>query len=909
MRKGVLLAILAVFIICLSYDAYASIGNESRFDLDVLSYGPGEMIKGFVKLSLTNESSTSIVKASANSDIYTMPLYNFLENVTHTCYPSNCEPYYESAGSALLSQILVANTTNYMGFYLKKSGITRIEYPGLKLDIKSLTHSSDQFSEVCEKIPVSVDLLDNKDVNWVYLEASDNYCGVKYSECYSASDASSVLDLGSSEYCQRINLGPMSKLKLGINARKKAPVGNGVIDLSIVDLDNQLEHFASCQINDSIVETSFSEKSCEVNYTIIETKGYYICTSSRSGEYQIKSESVGNKCGYGGMPISSKLASDMDFALFVQPAKIKAFDGGVFNETYLYTEGNDDMMEYVDNYLYENYGNDCGSGCVIPMSIFAEKRIEISGPELKIKYGPTGKEFTETVTGINTIKKNPVLISMPLTKIRFDALNITAPSKYAETYSLSLDVSEKAIPVNGTVYTKKFSVLAVPKIESLTPQVVFASYDVKFRVLASSAVGNKIKSYGWDFGDGETADTLTPNVTHLYSKIGVFNLTVKAKDDRNVTGERTFEIIIKTSRDAVNYSLIEKQAHLENFSSELSTLPTFQQTIIKSSFDIDGMSDDLIVLQKEFDKISKSANATDEDYFSIKERLDDIIIPVSVQDSAELKKTDYFFNLDIIDPDYIKEISGGKYDSNAKEQLIDSLAAWQPNIGIKIEGVTKTIVKEDFSTEDVFTLIKLELTPKSTLKNAYLIIFLPSGVDFDDVKFSKDYGQKDIEGAIGIKFDSLSSAQTIEFAMPGGNEMLLDMFVSPSLDKLEVIKLTACGNTVCEKDKGETYKNCPEDCSALGRAVMWIVIFIVSGALGVFLIWKFYVAIYDLMRQRKFFKTRKDYINLLIYVSAELNSGKSEGELRAKLAKAGWKKEQLDYVLTKTFRAYRKIKR
>ena len=150
------------------------------------------------------------------------------------------------------------------------------------------------------------------------------------------------------------------------------------------------------------------------------------------------------------------------------------------------------------------------------------------------------------------------------------------------------------------------------------------------------------------------------------------------------------------------------------------------------------------------------------------------------------------------------------------------------------------------------------------MDDVYFVAILPSGVKFRDVDFEKQYGQSDAGDAIGIKFTSLKSKEIITFAMPGNQEIIMDVFASSDFDSLDIVKSTNCGNTICDED--ESYRICPEDCQPTTTAFTLIILFVVGGAVGIFLIWKFYTVVYDFMLRKKLFRTRDEYINMLIYI-------------------------------------------
>lgn len=900
MKNIVVLLVLFVFSM-LSLSSVNAALNGS-LNLNVLTYNPSESISGSVNLNLAGVAADSIISASVNGVSYNMTVLEFLQknNANFSCNPANCKSYFETSGFSSPDLILSANTENYIGFKLETSGVTNIE-EGLQFDIKTLVSSFDWFTEKCGKIPINIDLLDDNEVEWEHIETIEpiTYCGeLKPSDCYSVSGADKEFDLGENLYCEKMSLNPSSGLKLGAELKKVKAEGYGNVELSIYDSENATS--SVCQLSaaalNSISKTSYSIQTCDINFTIKKSGDYYVCANSNdAGGFAIKGESKKETCGYLDVPMPNE-ASTADYGLYAQIAGISKFTGLKFNDTRLSSEIVVNTKTYFDTYLLEKYNNDCSKGCIIPISIYSEKRVQVLNAGLKINYA----SGTTTIKEMYKLDKKPVLLTMQQRKLDLSVLNIKAPSAFSSTNNLILSINGQKIG------EKTFLVVAAPKIESLNPQVAFAGLETIFRVIASSPSNSTITSYSWDFGDGITVTTKNSTIKHTYAKPGIFNLSISATDKKNYTGTKTFEIKSGTSKEAINYSINSKKEDIAAFSIKLDALSAIQQTLIKQSVNIEEMSDELSLLEKEF-KAVVAKDGKDEDYFAIKTRLDEMHVPVDLIESAELKETSLFINTANINPEYIKELGGGNYDSKLIDETKQSIAAWQSaNVDIKLSSKTTAIIKDDSLTEDVYTLFTIKLTPKQNLENVYLAVNIPSGVSFNAIKFLGAYGQKDV-GAIGIKFDDLTSSQTIEFALPGSQDMLLDVFASADLDNLEVVELTTCGNTVCEKENNEDYKNCPDDCKPTTKALTYIVIVIFGGALGVFLIWKFYAAIYDLMLQRKFFKTRKDYINLLIYISECFKKSQTEQEIRTKLKTAGWNQEQIDYAMLKSVKAQKKL--
>ncbi len=67
------------------------------------------------------------------------------------------------------------------------------------------------------------------------------------------------------------------------------------------------------------------------------------------------------------------------------------------------------------------------------------------------------------------------------------------------------------------------------------PPYPVALEETMFNATESSADGAGIASYFWDFGDGSTINVSDPTVTHIFSQLGTFNVTLIVTDSEGLT--------------------------------------------------------------------------------------------------------------------------------------------------------------------------------------------------------------------------------------------------------------------------------------------------------------------------------------------------------------------------------------
>jgi subtilase family serine protease len=87
----------------------------------------------------------------------------------------------------------------------------------------------------------------------------------------------------------------------------------------------------------------------------------------------------------------------------------------------------------------------------------------------------------------------------------------------------------------------------VPTVKVTAPATVTHRMSTKLSAVASTDPfpGGVLTSYGWTFGDGTTASTISPLVAHTYAAAGTKSLTLKITDNYGRVGSATVPVVVR----------------------------------------------------------------------------------------------------------------------------------------------------------------------------------------------------------------------------------------------------------------------------------------------------------------------------------------------------------------------------
>ncbi len=862
-----LITFILIILICFSSDVNAAIikGNPF-FNLTQTSYGPNQVLEGFLNFSLKNEQGSTKVSASVMQTKKEMLLLDFLKkaNVNFNCNPSDCKTSYDVSSPATeKSTFCDSGSEKY--FALVISGRKNIEIKNLSFWLDGLSYED----MTCGETPLKLDLLDDNTIEWEYKEASV-WCTAFYSsDCLTPSLATEDSILSSIPYCEKIKINKTGSIELAAYLKLEQLGTNGYEDIELFITDSNGIKKGSCD-DINVYNEIYELKSCvidsisEPGFYIGKADDYFICVRQKAGtsKYAIKSEAAQPVCGFYGQPPKS---FSSDYALYVRTAGFAPFESDVFDETNFI--GNN-LQSYLQNYIITKYNKDCSEKCILPLKFISIAKQQLNLSNLYFEFSTDSGDLI--IRNFYNLEVKWPLLNMSMQPVSFSALNATTSEAEAGQYTVTARLG-------AFTENKNFKIESVPSIQSVSPLSVIPNTETKFYVIATAPLGRNIVKYEWNFGDG-TSEIITtaPNVTHIYSQIKEYTLAVKATDNLGLTGSRSFVITSNITKELLNETIELLVSQLNDFSLQYNSLEPWWRDMLKVN--ITTTNAILISLKQQI------PTATQSQLFQIKKQLDspDLEIPISISDSFVLHESLFYPDPEKINPSYIDD-----YDSDYETQFKHAIALWQQdNLNLYISGKIKTLTFRDKVKE--FTLMNIKLDPQESVSNAYVVFYLPSGISYGDIKFKNtDLTISDLSDAISFEFYNLDTIETISFALPGKHLDEIMFYASPTLGELQVIPPIT-------KEKKIPY----------ALVVFLIIIIIIAILAALFFIWRGY----EKKLEKKLFKSPADLRNLMSFISMNLISGLPNKKIKEKLIKAGWTKGQVDYAFKKLKKQKKKKK-
>ena len=836
--KLITIMLLALIAISLASALYQLNGSDINKE-----YAPGENISGWINISFSDEPASQKLLTNFGNEINLLNLLK-ANNAQFSCIPAKCgDNYITDQGGDNKKISLNAGESKILAFKIT-GNINSIQ--GLAFNISSTADKS------CIN-PLKIDLLDDGSIDWFYKTGLDDFTCFRNSGCFDSQAEISEFNIVNKPYCEKIKINEAPRIRIGAWVKKDGAWKAGLLKMQIASIDGNVK--SQCDLPEPSI--SGGEISCVANFSVDKEQDYYVCIkATNQTSYKLRGENI-QPCGYFDIFTGNYT---YDYHIFAE--------GGRFSEIKS-VNINNIFSSSVEDYIAKNYAKKCENGCAIPIKFLSGVSQELEINNIKIDY--TSSSGSITSNEIYDVEKTPAKISSGFIKVDLEKAGFLAPNNYGNN-SIIISIG------NETLLENKINIIEKPIINNLFPNSAQAAVSTYFYADVYSPGNKSIVKYKWNFGDGTNEEAIN-KVQHTYSNIGSYQLILEVQDSSGLKAIKTFIIDVGSPKESINSSLNNKKLWLNNLTTILSSLDTWEANQIKEAINISGLDARLKAVERDY----LSYNSTVKE-IEIMTKLNNIKIPRAIdkRNSGSFPLIELFKN---IASENLKQLGAGSYKAG---DYSDIIKAWF------LENMQGTISSEtiffDYETnkEPIMTFFKLNTQEKKDVGEIFLVVN-------KDVKF-KNQEAKNLNGAKGLALEN--GNKEIEFSIPGFILLSdLEVYLAPKFSALKTAAISPCNfNNLCEKNKEENSGNCREDCKPYGWMIFWIIIILILGLAGYIFLQEWYKKRYE----ERLFNNSNELRSLISYFKQGLQTGKQEKEIIRELHKTGWNLEQIGYALKKS---------
>ncbi len=835
-------------------------GVELQSENLVKDYAGGDVVSGTINLTLEDISVDALVSSNFEGDITLKDLLeanNYSEGSGFTCSRTGCIPGFQEGEIANSFELSVDESL--IGF--KVQGNPFAEMIDLKFRVRSDKSSS------CTS-PVKIDVLgDGLD-----LISGSNYLDT---QCFSTKHGCFEDYLENSEYqetqipvfpnkfCEKMTLPEGPAFKLGARVINSTS-GNARLNMSLIDMEGY--PLGSCTLPRH--SSSIQDLECVVEFSSAVDRDYYACISaSDTSDYKIRVEFV-EPCGTNNPGSGS---NSIDYEIFAKNLMYGSTDISIDPQKYS-SLTNENLLNDIEEYIQETYGNSCNPKCIVPIELIgADQVLTIS--EVSVKYQASGSGTLEN-NNLYEVSMTPSTLSTDELELDIEKAGFVIP-RGSEADYLELMIDDESLINVGINISGGFGF-------DISPKFVPFGKKATFNVITFRNVTN----VRWNFGDGSIKTSTSKTLDYTYTEQGEFNVSVTITDVNRQTATSVFKVIVGNARESANVTLEDYKKEIQLTKDSLNAYPLWIQTEIKTLIQLDSLDTNVKNLDSRFKN-----STTDEQFEDIMLDLMELDVPSGVNSSVR-GTVPIEIGLNSLNVEYIAALSNANVTgADARDSLKNDIITWMSSNVAATINFEEVFAKYDSGNEPVLTKFHMQITPKGSLSNTFLIIDFPR----DQITFTRDYGQEEILGATNIPASGLSN---LEFAISGSvRPDDLAAYVSPFTSTFGGYEpISSCDfDRVCEETRGENRDNCPTDCRPYGTAV-FIIVIIVLGGIIVFVLMRLW---YKRHYENKLFPKRVDLFNITNFVRHAKENGLNSLKIRSHLKKAGWKGEQISYAFKK----------
>ncbi|MEK6885044.1 MAG: hypothetical protein AABY22_35760, partial [Nanoarchaeota archaeon] len=556
------------------------------------NYIGGEIIKGKVNISFTNENAESLFKSNFIGNITLIKLLelnDFSKEEDFKCSTVNCMPEYTTEEN--INEIYI-DKESIIGLKIEGNNIESISSVGFDIETNLF--------ESCSA-PVIINL-PGKEKKLVASSYIDKLCTAKNYGCFDKDASSSTVKIEGTDICENIILDPAPAYRIGARVMNSTKKGN--LKMTLYD-DNG--NIISCSLPQHTLPEE--DLDCIVEKGFLEQKNATVCikdASSQGTNYKIKSELKSPTCG----------TSERDFEIFAVPLGYNVSKISVNTQSYQKVYSGS-LEEYFYNYLADNYeqnenGISC-KPCIIPISL--------SGLAQTLKFSNINLVFKDdgltiddsSYKNLYSLSIKPSTITSQQLLIDFGQANFLIPIETNEN-KFKLFLNENKILEKDITIKKSFDF-------SINTKFAFLGLETDFEIITPF----NISSAKWDFGDGVMEEIKGKKTKHRYIEAKEYDLKIEIKRIDGAVAIKNFKIIAGNPKESANNLIANYKSRINDLNKEIKDFPQFTADKIKSKINITSINNSLSNLEKDI----ASAN-NDENYIFIINKLLELNIPSDI---------------------------------------------------------------------------------------------------------------------------------------------------------------------------------------------------------------------------------------------------------------------------------------
>lgn len=689
---------------------------------------------------------------------------------------------------------------------------------------------------------ISVDFFDDGEIE-VKNPKSGNSFGEENFGCFGSGEDQTELTITTTPYCQKVSLYDAPGLRMGAWVRE-AFSGTKNVTMSLYKENGAILN--SCHLPKNGMSSSGTRVYCDVGVSITEGD-YYVCIRGGgvgNGDYKVRGYSQITNCGFQGNPPANHVYT---YEIGVSERNFGSV--GTIQVQNNLSSGN--LSSMIQNYIVSKYGSkDCSTAsCFVPIKIISSKDQSVTLKNLNVNYDFQGGSGA-IINTFHKFEEDPSKINSSMNSLSLGQFFKLPDEEDEVSYKFYFEGDEL---FEEDISIKDFGI-------NLYPTKVAAGFPSEFSLIVPSDLD--ISLYTWNFGDNASTTSLTSKVRHTYTQEGNFTISISLSTDIGMIST-SFFVEVGSPEEVLSQEIQNRKERIENFEEEILLFDTFERNQVNKFVNLSYLKSELQNIEEE-----SLIASNDEEYAYIVSRLLNLSFPVSIV-SSQISQSFFVPSQSSINLEALSSVTGRNY--NDTPASYDYILFWN------VENLDSDISEKNI-------VIEWDEKPKSIIRFFEVIISQSRAVDEDYYFLIRNFSglsfesEGEFEQSGDYRYMKIpSSNKRISFSITESGPVSNFLFISPAIvESSELGQIQESNNNLL--------------IIILGMAGVLLI-----GLLVYIILHKWYKVKYE----RYLFPDKNHLYNAIFYINNSVKNGMEEYEIRKSLLSAGWKGEQVRYLMKK----------